>query len=81
MSQWMNTAEKSIRELIATGTPKRLWDDRPDYRAYVCVYVCSNTALNDLDGQVPETVMTGQQADISQASQRTSKSWGSIWDR
>jgi hypothetical protein len=56
MSQWMNTAEKSIRELkketgrgimIATGTPKRLWDDRPDYRAY-------------LDGQVPETVMTGQ---------------------
>ena len=70
-SQWMNTAEGSIRELkketgramIATGTPKRLWDDCLEYRAYVR----SNTALNifDLDGQVPETVMTGQQADIS----------------
>jgi hypothetical protein len=70
-SQWQNTAEGSIRELkketgramIATGTPKRLWDDCLEYRAYVR----SNTALNifDLDGQVPETVMTGQQADIS----------------
>ncbi len=49
--------------MIATGTPKRLWDDCLEYRAYVR----SNTALNifDLDGQVPETVMTGQQADIS----------------
>jgi hypothetical protein len=70
-SQWMNTAEGSIRELkketgramIATGTPKRLWDDCLEYRAYVR----SNTALNiyELDGQVPETVMKGQQADIS----------------
>jgi hypothetical protein len=70
-SQWQNTAEGSIRELkketgramIATGTPKRLWDDCLEYRAYVR----SNTALNifDLDGQVPETIMTGQQADIS----------------
>jgi hypothetical protein len=49
-SQWMNTAEGSIREvkkeagraMIATGTPKRLWmivssDDCLEY----CVYVRS----------------------------------------
>ena len=32
-----------------------------------CTYVCSNTALDifDLDGQLPEIAMMGQQANIS----------------
>ena len=69
-SPWQNTAEGTIRELkkdtarvmLRTGTPKRLWDDCLEHRAYIR----SHTALNiyNLDGEVPETMMTGQTANI-----------------
>ena len=71
-SPWQNAAESAIRELkkgagrkmVRAGAPKRLWDDALEYEAYVR----SNTAhdLYILDGQVPETVMSGQTSDISQ---------------
>ena len=69
-SPWQNTAESSIRELkkdtgrtmIATNTPKKIWDDCLEFRSYIR----SHTALGiyNLDGEVPETVMTGQTANI-----------------
>ncbi|CAJ1941748.1 unnamed protein product [Cylindrotheca closterium] len=48
--------------MLRTGTPKRLWDDCLEHRAYIQ----SHTALiiYNLDGEVPETVMTGQTANI-----------------
>ena len=67
-----NAAEAGIRELKkATGrrltktrSPKRLWDDCMELESLIR----SHTALDiwQLQGQVPQTLMTGQTADISQ---------------
>ena len=71
-SPWQNAAESAIREcekgagrkMIRAGAPKRLWDDALEYEGYIR----ANTAhdLYVLDGQVPETIMSGQTSDISQ---------------
>ena len=70
-SQWSNAAEGSIRELkkgvgremVRSQAPKRLWDDCLEREAYVR----SLTALDiyGLSGQVPETIVSGETADIS----------------
>ena len=67
----MNAAEGCIkhckqgssRAMLKQGSPKRLWDHCLELQALIR----SNTALDihGLDGQVPETVMSGQTADIS----------------
>ena len=67
-----NAAEGAIRELkkstgrklTASGCPKRLWDDCMELESFIR----SHTALDNwqLQGQVPQTFMTGQTADISQ---------------
>ena len=67
-----NAAESAIRELkkatgrrlTASGCPKRLWDDCMELESFIR----SHTALDiwQLQGQVPQTFMTGQTADISQ---------------
>ena len=69
-----NAAEGCIRELkrgtgrnmVRSGAPKRLWDDCLEREALVR----SLTALDiyGLDGQVPETVLKGETADISAAA-------------
>ena len=71
-SPFSNAAEGAIRELkratgrdlTASGAPKRLWDDCMELRGLIR----SHTALDiwQLQGQVPQTLMTGQTADISQ---------------
>jgi len=70
-SPWMNAAEGAIREnkratrraMIKTGSPYRLWD----YCAELQAKIRSNTAhdLMPLEGEVPETIVTGNTADIS----------------
>ena len=70
-SPWQNAAELSIRELkkgagrraMMAGSPKKLWDHALELESYIR----SNTAIAhpELDGQVPETIMSGQTADIS----------------
>ena len=70
-SPWQNAAELTIRELKkGTGrkaakarSPKKLWDHALELESYIC----SNTAIAhpELEGQVPETIMSGQMADIS----------------
>ena len=70
-SLWSNAAEGSIRELkkgvgremVRSQAPKRLWDDCLEREAYVR----SLTALDiyGLSGQVPETIVSGETADIS----------------
>ena len=70
-SPWSNSAEREIRELkkgaarklARSGAPKRLWCFALEYESYVR----SHTALDifKLDGRVPETVVSGETADIS----------------
>ena len=70
-SPWQNAAELAIRELkkgagckaARAKSPKKLWDHALELESYIR----SNTAAvhPELDGQVPETIMSGQTADIS----------------
>ena len=70
-SPWMMAAEGAIkqmklvssRQMMSEGSPKRLWNHCIELEGLVR----SHTSLDlyDLEGQVPETVMTGQTADIS----------------
>ena len=69
---WLNAAKREIKELkkgsgrklIKSGAPKRLWDDCLELESYIR----SNTVhgIYKLDGEVPETIMSGMILDISQ---------------
>ena len=71
-SPWQNLAEGAIRELkrasgrkmVRAGAPKPFWADCIELEAYVQ----SNTAwdIYMLQGETPQTVMSGETADISQ---------------
>ena len=68
---WQNAAESAIRELkrasarqmMQTSSPTKLWDHSLELQALIR----SHSALDHpiLQGQVPETLVTGQTADIS----------------
>lgn len=70
-SPWQNAAESAIGELkrgttrkgAAMKSPAKLWDHCIELEAYIR----SHTALDsyELNGQVPETIVSGQTADIS----------------
>jgi len=70
-SPWQNAAEGAIRELkrgagrkmMASGAPHKLWDHCIELQSYIR----SHAALDiyELQGQVPETILSGQTADIS----------------
>jgi len=70
-SPWQNDAEDGIRELkkgtardmVASHAPRKLWDHCAELKAKII----SHTARGHykLQNQVPETVLTGQTADIS----------------
>ncbi len=70
-SPWQQAAEGCIRELkmgssrkmIKTRSPKCLWDHCLELEAYVCS--CTSNDIYMTTGQVPETIMTGNTADIS----------------
>ena len=70
-SQWQNAAEGTIREvkkgstrkMMSKQSPSSLWDHCLELESMIR----SNTALDiySLEGQVPETIMSGQTSDIS----------------
>ena len=68
---WSNAAEAAIRELkkgvgrqmVRSGAPKRLWDDCLEREAYVRSLTAHD--IYRLNGQVPETLVSGETADIS----------------
>ena len=70
-SPWQNRAKSEIREnkrmtgrwMVKTSTPRRLWC----YCSELAAKIRSHTALKiyGLKGEVPESVITGQTADIS----------------
>ena len=68
---WSNAAEAAIRELkkgvgrqmVRSAAPKRLWDDCLEREAYVRSFTAHD--IYRLNGQVPETVVSGETADIS----------------
>ena len=70
-SPWQNAAEGSIREvkrgagrkMAQKNSPKKLWDHCMELESYIR----SNTASNsfEVQGQVPETIVSGKMSDIS----------------
>ena len=70
-SPWSNAAEGAIRELKrGTGRelarskcPKPLWDHCLEREAYVRSFTAHS--ISSLNGQVPETIISGETADIS----------------
>ena len=68
---WSNAAESAIRELkkgvgrqmVRSKAPKRLWDDCLEREAYVRSLTAHD--IYRLAGQVPETLVSGETADIS----------------
>ena len=70
-SPWQNAAELAIHKLkkgagckaTKAKSPNKLWDHALELESYIR----SNTAIAhpELDGQVPETIMSGQAVDIS----------------
>ena len=80
-SPWQNAAEGAIRELkkaterkiVRAGAPKPLWADCIKLEAYIQ----SNTAwdIYQLQGEMPQTVMSGETADISQVCKFSFYEW------
>ncbi|KAI2506535.1 Reverse transcriptase (RNA-dependent DNA polymerase) [Fragilaria crotonensis] len=68
---WSNAAEAAIRELkrgvgrqmVRSAAPRRLWDDCLEREAYVRSMTAHD--IYKLNGQVPETIVSGETADIS----------------
>jgi hypothetical protein len=57
-------AERGVgRQMVRSRAPKRLWDDRLEREAYVRSLTAHE--IYRLDGQVPETLVSGETADIS----------------
>ena len=71
LTPWSNAAESAIRELkrgfgrkmVRSGAPKALWDDCLEREAYIRSHTAHN--IYGLNGQVPETMVSGETADIS----------------
>ena len=80
-SPWQNAAEGGIRELkkasgrkmVRAGAPKPFWADAIEWEAYIQ----SNTAwdIYELQGETPETVLSGETADISQFCELSFYEW------
>ena len=85
-SAWLNACEGAIREtkrgagrkMTKSRSPRNLWDHCMELEAFIR----SHTALDqyELQGQVPETIMSGQTADISQFSEFAWYDWIIWWD-
>ena len=74
-SPWQNACEGAIgrlksataHDMVSTGTPIRLWDDCMERQAYIQSLTVNTVYENH--GEVPDTVMMGETADISAFSQ------------
>ena len=80
-SPWQNEAEGTIwelkrgsgRKMVQAGSPKPSWADCIKFEAYVQ----SNTAwdIYKLRGETPQTIMSGETADISQFCELSFYEW------
>ena len=80
-SPWSNAAEGCICELkwgmvwkmIRSRAPKKLWDDCLELE----LYICSNTThdIYELQGEVPEMIVSGETSDILQFCQHGWCNW------
>ena len=76
-----NAAETSIKELkngtarkmFTSKAPKRLWDDCLELEAYIQSNTWNNRYINQ--GEVPETVISGETSDISTFCQHAWYEW------
>eukprot|EP00804_Cyclotella_cryptica_P015837 CCRYP_006340-RA/>CCRYP_006340-RA protein AED:0.27 eAED:0.33 QI:64/0/0/1/0/0.33/3/0/257 len=59
----MGTQEGAARKLTRSGAPQRLWCFALEYESYVRLHTTHD--IYHLDGRVPETVVSGETADIS----------------
>ena len=85
-SPWQNAAESEIRELkrgagrkmSKSHAPYKLWDHCLELESYVR----SNTARNtyELQGQTPETMISGQTSDISPFVEHAWYDWVKYYD-
>jgi hypothetical protein len=83
---WSNAAEGGIREAkrgsgrkaMKAQSPAKLWDHCIELECLIR----SHTAIDhhELQGQVPETIMTGQTADISPLVEHEWYEWVKFWD-
>ncbi len=71
-SPWQNATERETkdlkkgagRKLLLTNKPRRLWDNCLGYEPYVRSHTAHD--MFKLDGEVPETTMSGKTDDINQ---------------
>jgi len=80
-SPWQNAAESGIRELkkasgrkmVRAGAPKPFWADAIEWEAFIQ----SKTAwdIYKLQGETPETVLSGETADINQFCELSFYEW------
>lgn len=78
---WSNAAEAGIRELkkgfgrsmMKSKAPLRLWNHCLEWEAMIMSHTAHD--LMDLQGEVPQTVVSGQTADISSLCQHSWYEW------
>ena len=83
---WSNAAEGTIRGLKCGAgwnmakslCPAKLWDHCLELEAYIWLHTAQDKY--ELQDQVPETVMSGQTADISQFVELPFYTWVKFWD-
>jgi hypothetical protein len=69
-SPWQNAAESAVREtkraagrkMAVSQCPRKLWDHCLELEVIICLHTALD--LYELQGQVPETIVSGQTADI-----------------
>jgi len=85
-SPWTNSEERSIRELkrgagrkaLRARSPAALWDHCLELESLIRSHTSNDNF--ELQGQLPETVLTGQTADISALVEHSWYDWVKWWD-
>ncbi len=80
-SPWQNVAEREIKELkkgsgrkmLTSGAPRHPWDDCLELEAYIQSH--NTNSVYCLDGEVHETYISGETADISQFCELAWYNW------
>jgi transposase len=86
-SPWQNAAEGAIRELkkgagrkaAKSHSPEKLWDHCLELEGMIRSHTCLEH--HELQGQVPETLISGQTADISSIVEHGWYDWVKFYDQ
>ena len=85
-SPWQNAAEMAIREvkkgagrkMVKAKSPSKLWDHCLELEGYIRSHTANDNY--ELQGQVPETILSGQTADISPFVEHPWYGWVKFYD-